>query len=819
MIKYDVGTGGLRDWVVAETPFCARDVRKFESILSQGNGYMGIRAAAEEDYERTDRCALVAGTFDAVEEKNSTELPNSADVTAARIAVDGRKLRLDGENHSRYLRTLNLKNGLLRRSFCYKGRSGVLLECCFERFVSLADRHVMGERIRLRALSGNPEIAVETGIAGGTRSGAAHFVEPQASAEGGIWQYAEKTHESGIEFVTSAAVTARIAGAGERWETEGIEPEISASDRGILGKFSAALPAGCTMVVEKLVRIATSRDGDFEDGGGGENVEDLGLDAAGGNMQSGGWCAKGGNPEPGGSRAEGGNPAPTGSGAALRPRLMEREKQEMDHLRSRSWEAVFNDSADAWAALWQERDVAVRADDHFDQLSARFAVYHLTAMAPLHDNRMNIGAKGLSGRGYLGHTFWDTEIYMLPYYIWTDPAGARSLLEHRYHCLGAARRKAREKGYEGAMYPWQTAWLTDTETSVNQFMADFEHHVTADVAYGVHYYYEVTHDLDFMLRCGCEILFETAKFWFSRLEYDPQRDRFEIRGVIGPDEYTHEADNNAFTNYLARLNLELAVRWYGELRQRAPERFLQLEAELNLSGRPDAWRQAAARLYLPASNEAGILPQDDTFLSLPEIDLTPYRSGRRKLKQDFPNRSYKKLQVSKQADVVILFWLLEDLFSCEVKRNSFYYYEQRCVHDSSLSLCAYSILAADIGEQETAFALYRRACRIDLGEKMDSSDEGIHAASLGGIWQCVVIGFLGVRLYRGGLRVKPHLPDSWQEASARIVWRGQPMLVTADRRRLTIKALDKRPLPKVLTAGGLWGGGAAVYQEVYCDEP
>lgn len=798
MIRYDAGRGELADWVVAEESFCPEHARKYEAVMCQGNGYMGVRAATEEAYERTDRCALVAGTFDRVEEKHSTELPDSADVTAVRILADGREVRLSPDNHEGYLRTLNLKNGLLERRFIWKDE-GTRLECRFLRFVSLADRHVMGEKLCVKALAGTSSIEVETGIGGERRLGDGHFVDGEAAGVYGdepgdgqaVWQYAERTHESGIEFVTSAAAKAWV-----EWETgEGrgaalVTPTVrvlrkSAANAvgdpegktehanvpggvcGLAGTRRVKLSPGQEFVVEKLVRVATTRDCDFHGSGSGREA------------------------------------------------LLRRERGETALLGKIGWDSAFARSEAAWEALWETRDVRIEGETHFDQLAVRFAIYHLTIMAPLHDNRMNIGAKGLSGRGYLGHTFWDTEIYMLPYFIWTDPEGARSLLEHRYAFLGAARRKAAEKGYEGAMYPWQTAWLTDTETSVNQFMADYEHHVTADVAYGVYYYYEVTHDLDFMLRFGCEILFETAKFWCSRMEFVPESGRYEIRKVIGPDEYTHDADNNAFTNYFVHLNLRLAIEWCERLAREFPERYKELDAGLSLSGQFKGWEEHAGRLYLPKANGEGILPQDDTFLSLPEIDLSPYRAGVRKLKEDYPNRSYKKLQVAKQADVVVLFWLLEDLFPEEVKRNSFYYYEERCVHESSLSLCTYSILVADMGERETAYRLFGRAERIDLGEKMDSSDEGIHAASLGGVWQCAVLGFMGIRLYHHKLRIIPHLPDTWREAKVRIYWHGRPILVTASRSELVVEALDGGALGPIMTSRGVWDGNSRIYREVY----
>lgn len=761
MIRYDIGKDSQKNWIVAETPFSVDDVKKFESILCQGNGYMGIRGAAQEFYDKEDRCTLVAGTFDYSEEKLVPKLPDSADITSTNISADGQKLRLSEDNHSCYLRTLNLQDGLLRRQFCWSVGEDCQIECVFERFVSLSDLHAAGERISLKALRGNPDVTVRTGIKSG---GKKHFTETQMTEAEGIWQCAERTHESNIDFITSLSATAVLQ--KENQEEIPVPAKTFSLDSHISGEFSCKLSSGSRLIIEKLARIATSRDQDCD-------CED-------------------------------------------REQFLNMERQRTMELGVQGWEAGFQNSKKAWDALWKKKDVNITGDD-FAQLSIRFAIYHLTIMAPLHDRRMNIGAKGLSGRRYLGHTFWDTEIYMLPFYVWTFPQGARSLMEQRYLFLDAARRKAREKGYEGAMYPWQTAWETDTETSINPYMADYEHHVTADVAFGVDYYYEITRDMDFMLQYGCEILFETASFWCSRVEWNQQKNRYEICNVIGPDEYTHEADNNAFTNYMVHRNLESAVWWYGYLAEHEQDCLNRLDKKLSLKNRPDSWKHAAEFLYLPAPAEDGILPQDDTFLSLPEIDLTPYRRGLRKLKQDYPNCSYKKLRVAKQADAAIVLWLFGDLFPENVKKNSFSYYEKYCVHESSLSLCTYSILAADMGEDKTAYDFYLRASRIDLGEDMTSSDEGIHGASLGGVWQCVVLGFLGIRGEREGLKIVPHLPDCWQKVSTEIVWRGQQIGVTASKRELLVEALDGNPLPVLYTSKGIWEGKSYYYKETYED--
>ena len=469
--------------------------------------------------------------------------------------------------------------------------------------------------------------------------------------------------------------------------------------------------------------------------------------------------------------------------------------QEMARRNSLSWnergfELLYEDSADCWKKrIWESKDVTIKSGDVFDQMAIRFAVYHLTISAPVHDNRMNIGAKGLTGRTYRNHTFWDTEIYMLPFFVFTDPPAARSLLEYRYLSLPAARDNAKKRGYKGAMFPWQSAWIDYGEAS-HAKTGLLEHHITADIAYAVEYYYCVTGDILFMEQYGYELLFETASFWASRVTYNQVKNRYEILNVIGPDEYTEECDNNAFTNYMAHWNLQLAVRYCDWLRETHSDLLRQLNKKLDLNRCYPDWVEKMKKLYLPKANSDGIVPQDDTFLSLPYVDLKPYRNGGKDYRKDFPDLdTLSRFQVSKQADVMVLFLLLEDLFSSEVKRKNYYFYESRCFHHSSLSKPSYCILAADVGEMEQAFCMYEQVARQDLGSDPHFSDNGIHIASLGGLWQCVVMGFLGLRLYAEQLRIQPHLPRSWSGIEVELWWRGQKLKISAEQKSLKITRL------------------------------
>ena len=246
----------------------------------------------------------------------------------------------------------------------------------------------------------------------------------------------------------------------------------------------------------------------------------------------------------------------------------------------KSYDAHFAESEKAWAALWDDQDILIDSENDFDQLGIRFALYHLNIMVKKDDSRVGIGAKAMSGEGYKGHSFWDTETFIFPYFMYAQPDTAKTLLTYRFKSLIGARNKARDNGYEGAMYPWESAWIDDGEVTPYYMGVEpitgnpqycltgkIELHVTADIALAVWQYYQATGDQEFMDRCGYEILLDTARFWNSRLEWKEEKGRYELTDVIGPDEYKEHVDNNAYTNYLLHLNMSLAAEIAGKLPQ------------------------------------------------------------------------------------------------------------------------------------------------------------------------------------------------------------------------------------------------------------
>lgn len=290
-----------------------------------------------------------------------------------------------------------------------------------------------------------------------------------------------------------------------------------------------------------------------------------------------------------------------------------------------------------------------------------------------------------------------------------------------------------------------------------------------------------------MDRYGYELIFDTAKFWASRLE--PGEDgRLHLNNVIGPDEYKEHVDDNAFTNYMAAWNIRKALDDAALLREKNPALYRALSEKLDLPRAEAQWAEKLPLLYLPKPREDGVIPQDKTYLTLKDIDLRAYKKQEKvgSIFRDYNQEQISLMQVSKQVDILLLFLLREDLFSREVKEANWNYYEPRTLHDSSLSLSTHCILANDMGKRELAYQLFQQAAAIDAGPNMDSSSAGIHAAAIGGIWQSVVFGFGGLRMLGGKLRIDPKLPEAWEELSFYLHWKGQKVFVTVTKDALCL---------------------------------
>lgn len=751
MIKTVMDYTNSNGWIVAESSFNSRLLGKCESIMSLGNGYMGLRSATEENYLTEQRGLLVAGTFNKFDDNEVTELPNSADVIAMEIEINGEIFNLEQGEIKNYRHQLNLKTGELSRKVHWVSTNKNDVNLIFKRIVSLAQLHIIAQKVQITASDTPLSVRLTTGIDGRmTNSGSQHFSEGDKRLyDKKFMQYVQTTSQSKIDFVFSTGLKFFL----NHSEIE-VPTLITMDRRRIVCTYKFEVAAGETIEFEKISNVYTSRDKENED----INVADI-------------------------------------------------QNKSLENLRadySKGYDILVDESSLEWEKkLWNVNPILVESENPFDQLSIHFMQYHLQIMTPAHDNRMSIAAKGLSGEGYKGHTFWDTDIFALPYFIYTNPQTARKLEEYRYLSLPGSHEKSKSNGYEGAQYPWESAWLDEGEVTPVWGAADIitglptkiwsgfiEQHITSDVAFGVWQYYKVTNDEDFMEKCGYEIMLDTAKFWVSRLDWSNEDSRYHIKDVIGPDEYKEHVNDNAFTNYMAHWNICKATEYYRMLKEQKPELFKKLSKKLDLERVFKEWEQKRDLIYIPTPREQDqVIAQDTTYLTLKDIDLTKYKDQTQvgSMFLEYNLEQANKIQVSKQADIMILFLLLEDLFTQEVKKANWNYYEPRTLHDSSLSLSTHCILALDMGDSELGYDMFQRACRIDLGENMKSSDDGIHAASIGGIWQSVVFGFGGVRMLNGKLRISPSLPRQWRKLSFYIFWHGQKLLITVTPANLSIK--------------------------------
>jgi trehalose/maltose hydrolase-like predicted phosphorylase len=468
-------------------------------------------------------------------------------------------------------------------------------------------------------------------------------------------------------------------------------------------------------------------------------------------------------------------------------------------------DAALHAHEQAWSRRWDVAEVRLDGDPEL-QRALHFAGYHLIGAANPEDDRVSIGARGLTGEAYKGHVFWDTEIYMLPFYILTDPGTARALLMYRFHALPAARQKAATLDYRGALYAWESA-DDGREAAPREVVGPAgevipiltgaqEHHISADVAYAAWQYWRATQDDTFLCTAGAEILLETARFWASRATFEPDG-YYHIRRVIGPDEYHETIDDNAYTNGMAAWNLRRgsdAAAWmaghfpaeWGGLRER-----LGLgDAELG------AWNRIADAMFQSVS-ATGVIEQFEGYSHLEDIDLSSHQPRAAPMDVLLGRERTRQTRVVKQADAVLLVHLLWDQLPAEVREATFHYYEPRTAHGSSLSPGIHAAVAARLGDLELALGYLRQAAATDLQDGMGNAAGGVHMGALGSLWQGTVMGFGGVEILDDMLRLNPRLPQEWHRMGFKLRWRERTIDVRVandPQRCAVVKLEDGKPV-------------------------
>lgn len=445
-------------------------------------------------------------------------------------------------------------------------------------------------------------------------------------------------------------------------------------------------------------------------------------------------------------------------------------------------------SVRGWLARWQSSDIEIDGDDEA-QIATRHGLFQILSVGPQEErDDANIGAKTLSGFGYRGHVFWDTELFILPLFNFTQPDIARNLLFYRYNRLEAARRKAKANGFEGAQYPWESAatgdevtptWVThsvDKSKLVRIWTGDIEIHITADIAYGAMQYWWATNDNDFMRDYGAEMILSGAIFWASRAEWNEAEQRYEYSDVIGPDEYHDHVDNNVFTNSMARWHLRTAITLLDWLDKNAPDKGRELREQLELhEERLAKWRDVIDKVWILEDSVTRLLEQFEGYFQLRDVNLADYEPRTKSMHEILGIEGANEAQIIKQPDVMMLLFLQRGARSPEQIRVNWGYYNPRTDHTygSSLGPAITAIMACEMGDPDLAYEHFMRAARADLFDVRGNAADGIHAASAGGLWQAAALGFGGLRVYDHQWSVAPRLPRHWQRLAYSFYCNGQ----------------------------------------------
>lgn len=714
-------------WVLSEDSFDPEKQLHSETILTIGNGYLSSRGAFEEGYPNDHRATFVHGVFDAVP-ITFTELANIPDWLPLYILLNGERFSIDSGTVESYERRLDLQTGLLTRTVRWCSPSGLTATLVFERFASLADEHLLCLRCTVTPeFDGTLEIraALDSKV---DNRGIAHW----EWVKQGLTREIVSNHDI-VYLQTRTRATDTDLALSMRLETDQKNSQPHFWDAQGVPTLSVTFPArnGEAITVEKFVGIATSRDTDDP------------------------ICM-----------------AVKHAGAI------------------QNWDLAFEANKRAWDQEWDRCDIQIEGDEEA-QIGVRFSMFQLLVAAPRHDNRVNIGAKTLSGFGYAGHCFWDTEIFMLPFFIYTAPHIARNLLDYRFQRLQAARKKAEDNGFDGAQFPWESAdtgeevtptWVPhfgDRTKLVRIWTGDIEIHISADIAYSVILYWRITNDETWFVDRGAEMVIDTARFWASRAEWNGPENRFEFTDVIGPDEYHDHVDNNAYTNYMARWNLQAGLDALDWLRVNAPSKANELTQRLGLDADLLArWREVSSHIHLPI-REDGLIEQFEGYFQRRDVDLASLEPRYISAQVLFGIEGCNDTQVIKQPDVLMLQYLLRGEFTDKQVMTNYRYYTPRTDHTygSSLGPSIQAIMACEVGKPEDAYEHFIRAARADLLDVRGNAGDGIHGASAGGSWQAVVFGFAGLRVSEDGWSAHPRLPRHWRRLAFKFFHRGKLQVV------------------------------------------
>lgn len=737
------------EWNMIEKKYNPQMLAQSETILAVGNGYLGMRGCPEEGGPVSQEGTFVNGFYESWpivygEEaygfaKTGQTIVNATDTKIIKLYVDDEPFWLPNANLLSYDRRLNMKAGMLEREILWETPSGKQVLIKSRRLVSFQHRHLSAISYKVTVQNAEAPVVISSEITAVHKTISKDNGDPrQAKA------FQSRVIQPRVNFVedrrvilchtTKNSKMTLACGIDHDLETECPHSYKSKSsdDFGQVVYTIDAQP-GCSIHLTKFMAYHTTQ-------------------------------------------------------TAPPDEMCERVGRILDRATTHGFYSLQAGQQQYMDDFWRKSDVQVndinparaRRSNVEIQQAIRFNLFHILQASARAENT-GVAAKGLTGQAYEGQYFWDTEIYVMPFLIYTNPRIAKNLLTFRYRLLDKARERARELGKKGAMYPWRT--INGEEASAYYAAGTAQYHINADIMYALKKYVNATGDEEFLKHYGSEMLVETARLW-AHLGFFSKRKqgKFCINGVTGPDEYNTVVDNNLFTNLMAQENLRYAAETIEWLKEKDPGAFTVLTNKTQLDmAEIEEWKAAAENMYIPFDETLGIHTQDASFLDKEPWDFKKTPAEKYPLLLFYHPLTIYRHQVSKQADVVLAMFLLGQNFTLEQKKRNFEYYDPLTTGDSSLSSCIQSIIATEIGEFNKATEYARVALLMDLADVGGNVKDGCHIASMGGTWMALVYGLGGMRDYDGVLTFRPRrAPDAAGKMRFPLTVRGQRLQVEID---------------------------------------
>lgn len=737
-------------WSVIEEGFNPERVEACESLFAIGNGHMGQRANFEERYSGPSlQGSYIAGIYYPDKTrvgwwKNGypeyfAKVLNAPSWIGIDVAVNGAPLDLAVCPVEQFRRVLDMKRGLLTRSFV-AAVGGARIKVEAQRFVSMARPEVGVVRYAVTALDAI-ELKLEAVLD-------ANVVNRDSNYDEHFWNVldAAVAVRSGFLLAQTRKLDFRVALA-MRLTLPGAEPVCVDRPGAVANAFSLSLKPGESAVLTKYVAVATSED----------HAKDA-LAAAAGDIAA------------------------------------SAEKIGFDMLLA--------EHEAKWADIWSHSDIVIEGDVAAQQ-GIRFNIFHLNQTYTGEDPRLNIGPKGFTGEKYGGSTYWDTEAFCIPFYLAAAPSRVtRNLLIYRYKHLEKAIENAAKLGFTGgaALYPMVTM---NGEECHNEWEITFEEiHRNGAIAFAIYNYVRHTGDTAYLAEYGLEVLIGIARFWAQRATFSPDKGKYVILGVTGPNEYENNVNNNWYTNLMACWCLDYAREALALVERTQPARFAEIVAKtaLDRAGETAQWKAIGSGMYFPFDAQRGLFLQQDGYLDKEPVTVDDIDPRQRPINQHWSWDRILRSPFIKQADTLQGMYLFDERYDDAVLKRHFDFYEARTVHESSLSPCIHAILAARLGMMDKAHALYLRTSRLDLDDYNHEVDEGLHITSMGGSWMAVIEGFAGKRVEGGKLSLNPQIPHAWKRYAFRILWHDQPVEVSVS--AAGVEVSYRGPAPIVVA---IWG--------------